>query len=113
MEPASTLEDMSPRHNRRRPDQEAAPASRDAESVERWPDGEWVVRHVTGSATGKSYRCPGCDQEVAGGVGHVVAWPAEGFGGAEGRRHWHTPCWRARSRRGVNVQRSRNAPRYG
>jgi hypothetical protein len=105
---------MSPRQNRRRRvERDAAPPQRGLESVERWPDGEWVVRHVTGSATGKSYRCPGCDQQVAGGVGHVVAWPADGLGGAQDRRHWHTPCWQARTRRAVNLQRSRNAPRYG
>jgi hypothetical protein len=72
-----------------------------------------MVRHVTGSAAGKAYRCPGCDQEIHGATGHMVAWPADGPSGPEHRRHWHTPCWRARSRRGANIQRSRGAPRYG
>ncbi|RJK98453.1 hypothetical protein D5H78_04445 [Vallicoccus soli] len=59
-----------------------------------------MVQRVGGSP--KAYRCPGCDQEVAAGVPHVVAWPADelaGLGGPGDRRHWHTPCWSARGRR--------------
>jgi hypothetical protein len=67
-------------------------------------DGEWIVRSVTGEASGKSYRCPGCDHEVRPGTPHIVAWPAaseygSGGGGLDHRRHWHTPCWNARDRR--------------
>ncbi|HEY5249117.1 MAG TPA: hypothetical protein VIJ15_11795 [Dermatophilaceae bacterium] len=62
-------------------------------------DGEWFVRRVSGAGSAKSYRCPGCQQEVASGVPHVVAWPADGMGGLPDRRHWHTPCWAARGRR--------------
>ena len=61
------------------------------------PDGEWSVRAVAGGE--KTYRCPGCDQEIAPGVGHVVAWPADGRGDLADRRHWHTGCWNARDRR--------------
>jgi hypothetical protein len=105
---------VSPRQNRRRRDElDAAPSRRGIESVEYWPDGEWTVRHITGGAADKVYRCPGCDQEIPGRIGHVVAWPADGPAGPEDRRHWHTPCWQARTRRGSNVQRSRSAPRYG
>jgi hypothetical protein len=86
-------------------------------------DDEWVVRQVTGSASTRAYRCPGCDQEIRPATPHVVAWPASfrEDGGTEGkadevglseRRHWHTACWRARGRRGPKVQRSRNAPRH-
>jgi len=103
---------MSPRQNRRRRDEPAAPSRRGLESVEEWPDGDWIVRHVTGSAAAKTYRCPGCDQEISGRIGHVVAWPADGPHGAEDRRHWHSPCWQARGRRATNLQRSRSAPRY-
>jgi hypothetical protein len=63
-----------------------------------WPDGEWVVRQVPGAAAVKTYRCPGCDQEVRPGVPHVVVWPAESPGPAE-RRHWHNSCWQRRPRR--------------
>ncbi len=66
--------------------------------VQEWPDGEWVVRQVPGSAAAKEYRCPGCDQEIRAGTAHVVVWPAETPGLAE-RRHWHNACWRRRPRR--------------
>jgi hypothetical protein len=68
-----------------------------------------VVRHVSG-ASGKAYRCPGCDQELRPATPHVVVWPE---GRPDDRRHWHAACWAARDRRGVKVQRSKNAPRYG
>jgi hypothetical protein len=78
--------------------------------VEEAPDGDWVVRPVMGAAaTAKSYRCPGCDQEIRFGTPHLVAWPAyardsdlepwDTASGADLRRHWHTSCWRARDRR--------------
>jgi hypothetical protein len=63
-----------------------------------WPDGEWVIRQVPGAAATKTYRCPGCDQEIRPGVAHVVVWPAESPGPAE-RRHWHNSCWQRRPRR--------------
>ena len=72
---------------------------------------EYVVRSVTGSGATKTYRCPGCDQEVRPGVPHIVAWP-EHHPDADERRHWHTGCWRARERRAPGVQRTRSAPRY-
>ena len=67
------------------------------------PDGEWFVRSVSGAASRKTYRCPGCDHEVVPGTPHLVVWRADavvGFGGLDDRRHWHTPCWAARGRRG-------------
>lgn len=70
-------------------------------SVEVYADGEWFVRTIPPNAAVKTYRCPGCDHEIRPGAGHVVAWPAEGWGDLSDRRHWHTPCWRARDRRGV------------
>lgn len=62
---------------------------------ERVEDG-WVVRSLSGAATDKTYRCPGCDHEVASRTPHVVAWPD---GQPDLRRHWHSPCWAARERR--------------
>jgi hypothetical protein len=76
---------------------------------ERVEDG-YVVRHVAGSASGRPYRCPGCDHELRPATPHVVAWPE---GRPDDRRHWHTACWGARERRGVKVHRAKNAPRYG
>jgi hypothetical protein len=101
---------MSPRRARRREDT-PAPLRTDAIAVaESHADGEWIVRPVSASAAGKLYRCPGCDQEIAPSLAHIVAWRP---GGEDSRRHWHTPCWNARLRRGPVVQRSRNAPRHG
>ena len=104
-----------PRQNRRRRDDaaevEAEGIGRGATRVESGPDGDWLVRSVTGAAATKIYRCPGCDQEIARGTAHLVVW-SEGASGEEHRRHWHTPCWKARSRRAPVTKRSRNAPRY-
>jgi hypothetical protein len=82
------------------------------EQVEEHPDGSWVVRSITGASSTKAYRCPGCDQEIRPATPHVVAWPAEGYGGVDDRRHWHKACWRSRDRRGPNLQRGRHAPRH-
>ncbi|HET7660277.1 MAG TPA: hypothetical protein VFK66_07795 [Oryzihumus sp.] len=60
---------------------------------------DWFVRRVSGAGSTKVYRCPGCQQELAPGIPHVVVWPADGLGGVDQRRHWHTPCWSARDRR--------------
>lgn len=70
--------------------------------VEEFAGEEFAVRQVTGAAATKAYRCPGCDHEIPPGTPHVVAWPLETLdrsAAAEGRRHWHTPCWDARGRR--------------
>ncbi|GIJ53157.1 hypothetical protein [Virgisporangium aurantiacum] len=92
---------MSPRRHHRRdevPPLDLERAQR-SESVQAWHDGEWLVRTIPGRAASKLYRCPGCAQEIRPGVAHVVAWPADGRGDLGDRRHWHTPCWRARDRR--------------
>src|SRR5690606_41295193 len=78
---------------------------------EEGPDGEWIVRAVPGAGAVKPYRCPGCDQTIPPGVGHVVAWRADDRDGRD-RRHWHRPCWQARDRRSPRIMRSRGAPRY-
>ena len=109
---------MSPRRNRPRGGGKPASRVTDAadgadryglERTEEWRGEEWVVRQVGGSAA-KSYRCPGCDQEIRQGVPHVVAWA--GAGTVDDRRHWHKGCWSARDRRSARLQRSRHAPRY-
>jgi hypothetical protein len=80
------------------------------EHRESWLGEAWRVRHVpAGSAPGKRYRCPGCDQEIPPGVSHVVAWPE--YGGVDDRRHWHTACWNAKDRRSAKLRRSNTAPR--
>lgn len=64
---------------------------------EEHPDGAWEVRRLTGVSVVKTYRCPGCQQTIAIGTPHVVAWRADE--GGEDRRHWHTGCWNGRDRR--------------
>jgi hypothetical protein len=74
------------------------------EQAESAPDGDWVIRAVPGGAATKTYRCPGCDQEIRPGIAHVVVWPAYAPGPEE-RRHWHRPCWEGRLRRHVSRRR--------
>jgi hypothetical protein len=107
-----------PRRNRRDPssadglDEERA--LRGLPAVQTWTDGDWAVRTVPADAAVKLYRCPGCDHEIATGVAHVVAWPADGRGDLTDRRHWHTSCWKARGRRSPVIRRSRGGPpHYG
>lgn len=54
------------------------------------------LRRIQPYQATKAYRCPGCNQEIGTGTGHVVivplADPAE-------RRHWHGSCWTRRSSR--------------
>jgi hypothetical protein len=88
---------VSPRKIRRqRPAAPSAPLG--PERVEAWPDDDWVVRPVPGAAAAKSYRCPGCDQEIYPGTPHMVAWPSRASG-VETRRHWHSACWQRRMQR--------------
>ena len=97
-----------PRQNRRRPEEpaatDAAAMGRGAVRRETGGDGDWLVRPVTGAAATKTYRCPGCNQEIRPATPHVVAWPDHSDSDADGpglsdRRHWHTACWNARLRR--------------
>lgn len=55
------------------------------------------VRFIQPYQADKAYRCPGCDHEIPPRTHHVVAIPDDA---PDLRRHWHTPCWRNRSRRG-------------
>jgi hypothetical protein len=104
-----------PRQNRRRVETDA-PAARGASTlgqrVDEWRGEDYVVRGVTSLGAAKTYRCPGCDQQVQAGQPHLVVWPVYDAE-AQDRRHWHSPCWAARDRRSPTVERSRSAPRYG
>ncbi|MET9625956.1 hypothetical protein ABZX92_00705 [Lentzea sp. NPDC006480] len=73
--------------------------------AESGPDGEWLVRAISGAQAQKTYRCPGCDHEIHPGTPHVVAWPAQETGSVEERRHWHQGCWDSRGRRGPTARR--------
>ena len=60
-------------------------------------DGRWVTRPVRQGTSEKSYLCPGCNQLIAAGVAHIVAWPHTppigSSSGLDHRRHWHKACW--------------------
>ena len=42
----------------------------------------------------KTYLCPGCQQDIPKGMGHVVAVPTDA---PDLRRHWHHQCWQRRT----------------
>ncbi|MGH9306096.1 MAG: hypothetical protein ACRD0I_04330 [Acidimicrobiales bacterium] len=44
----------------------------------------------------KTYLCPGCNHEIAPGIGHLVVVPREAI---DLRRHWHLACWEHRGSR--------------
>ncbi|MDP8956672.1 MAG: hypothetical protein M3N24_06920 [Actinomycetota bacterium] len=61
-----------------------------------WAKAEgFTVQSVTG-AFHKTYRCPGCQQEIRPGTAHLVVVADSDI---EGRRHWHMQCWRQELRR--------------
>ena len=93
-----------PRQNRRREPESSRPLGGTATERAEWQGRDYLVRHVPGSSATKTYRCPGCDQEVRPGVPHVVVWPDEELS-AENRRHWHTGCWAARDTRHLTARR--------
>jgi hypothetical protein len=59
-------------------------------------DGTVEVRRIQPYQATKDYACPGCNQTIPSGKGHVVVVPV---GDAEGRRHWHSSCWERRQTR--------------
>ena len=92
--------------------EERGPGGSIARRVEDYDGEDWVVQSITGSSSTKTYRCPGCDQEIRPATPHVVTYPADGLGGVEARRHWHTACWSSRHNRGPRTMRSAGGPRY-
>lgn len=48
------------------------------------------VRFVMAGDATKPYVCPGCNRNIAPGVGHIVAVPPDA---PDLRRHWHRGCW--------------------
>jgi hypothetical protein len=59
-------------------------------------DAELEVRRIQPYQARKTYICPGCNQDIPPGVGHVVVVPREA---PDLRRHWHNGCWTNRTRR--------------
>lgn len=54
------------------------------------------LRRVQPYEAVKPYLCPGCNQVIAAGIGHLVVVPVDE---PDLRRHWHSPCWEHRARR--------------
>ena len=79
----------------------ALPPALGSRRIEEGPDGyAYEVRPVAAARATKTYRCPGCDQEVKPAVAHVVVLPTEaGESAVDDRRHWHTACWENRRNR--------------
>lgn len=69
----------------------------DGPSLTPGPVPGYEARLVPAFRAAKAYRCPTCEQPIAPGTGHVVAWPD---GIVDERRHWHHHCWRLAVRRG-------------
>lgn len=65
------------------------------------PDGRSYQVQYVGPAQ-KTYRCPGCNQQVEVGTRHTVVWAEDSLlgwdSGVESRRHWHRACWNRRLR---------------
>ncbi|MBW3579843.1 MAG: hypothetical protein KY447_10930 [Actinobacteria bacterium] len=61
-----------------------------------WDDDAVEVRRVQPFQARKRYTCPGCNNAIVPGAGHVVAVPQRA---PDLRRHWHHPCWAMRHRR--------------
>jgi hypothetical protein len=59
-------------------------------------DAELDVHRIQPYQARKSYLCPGCNQDIPPGTGHVVAVPRAA---PDLRRHWHSGCWSHRTRR--------------
>jgi hypothetical protein len=57
---------------------------------------ELEVRRVQPYQARKAYLCPGCNQDIVEGLGHLVVVP---LAAPELRRHWHHPCWAHRRTR--------------
>ncbi len=53
-------------------------------------------RQIQPFAATKTYICPGCNQEIWPGTGHLVIVP---IADPNHRRHWHTSCWANRNTR--------------
>ncbi|MGH1490926.1 MAG: hypothetical protein ACRBK7_16295 [Acidimicrobiales bacterium] len=54
------------------------------------------VRFIQPYDAVKEYICPGCNQVIPKGTGHLVAIPPDD---PDLRRHWHRGCWNNRDSR--------------
>ena len=58
--------------------------------------GDIEVRRIQPFQAVKTYRCPGCNQDIPPGTGHLVVVPLDA---PDLRRHWHRPCLEFRRQR--------------
>lgn len=58
--------------------------------------GDVEVRRVQPYQAQKQYICPGCNNTIPVGMGHVVTVPSKA---PDLRRHWHHACWQRRTPR--------------
>ncbi|HWC10351.1 MAG TPA: hypothetical protein VG455_03920 [Acidimicrobiales bacterium] len=68
------------------------------------------VRQVQPYQARKAYLCPGCNQAIAVGLGHVVVVPRDA---PDLRRHWHRSCWAHRETRRPGRAEGASGPRFG
>ncbi len=61
---------------------------------------EYIVSAVQPYQARKPYVCPGCEQTISPGTGHVVVVPELA---PELRRHWHHGCWHKSRRASRNL----------
>jgi hypothetical protein len=59
-------------------------------------DGPVSVQRMQPYEARKTYVCPGCNQDIPPGLGHLVIVPELA---PDLRRHWHHGCWAHRDRR--------------
>jgi hypothetical protein len=87
-----------PRRHRSAREREAPllPPERPRGVAPEWAAVEGVKVQASMGEKGRTYRCPGCQQEIRPGVAHLVVMEYEDV---EFRRHWHTPCWHSELRR--------------
>jgi hypothetical protein len=71
---------------------------------------EMEVRRIQPYQATKAYLCPGCNQEIAVGLGHLVVVPLDA---PDLRRHWHLACWEYRDRRHVPARQAGAASSSG
>jgi len=85
-----------PRRHRRAPEHEPPPLSGGVRSLAapEWATADGATVRIVGGQ--KAYTCPGCMHPVRAGVQHLVVVEQDDM---EGRRHWHTECWRRELRR--------------
>jgi hypothetical protein len=84
-----------PRRHRRAPEAAPQPLRRPSYVAPAWAQ-TWDEASARAVTAEKVYLCPGCQHQIRPGVNHLVVVVADD---TEGRRHWHTECWRRELRR--------------